>query len=243
MLRTCLVSLEHEGRVELIVTEWNSWDQKPKQSQYDTKILGNTIVKYFVHVLVFAIFLPVFYFIFESLLLAGVAEFDISVALIVFGLFALSLPLFFGYLNGEIARRLWGLNPKKAVTTWYGQGFLIFFMLPLFGSFYYYFVLFAMVGLSGFIVVSITLIILNALASGYIGRYVAAEFEGAREGTEELASVSDRHIICPHCRSRFTHQIAKMDLDGFVSCPHCGGKVSGQPDGPQPTDSFDSFKE
>ena len=225
------------------MTEWNSWDQKSKQSQYDTTTLGNSIVKFFVHGIAFALFLPVFYFLFESLLSAGLAGYDISVALALFGLFALSLPLFFGYLNGEIARHLWGLNPKKAVTTWYGQGLLIFFMLPLFGSFYYYFAFFSVAGLFGFIVVLITLTMLNAFASGYIGRYVAAEFEGAREGAEELASVSDRHIICPHCRSRFTHQIAKMDLDGFVSCPHCGGKVSGQPDGPQPTDSFDSFKE
>jgi len=120
-------------------------------------------------------------------------------------------------------------------------------MLPVFGALYYYLILFvtifAMSGIADIIIFLVVLVLLDAIASGYIGRYVAAEFEGAREGTEELASVSDRHIICPHCNLRFMRQRTNMDFKGLVSCPHCGGKVRGQPGGPQPTDSFDSFKQ
>ncbi len=242
---TCLVSLEHEGRVELIMTEWDSRDQKPRQSPYEGEILGNNIVKYFVHGILFAIFLPAFNIAIDFLFLTGFTGVDIYSALTVLGLIAIFLPLLFGYLNGEFARRLWGLNPRQAVTTWYGQGLLIFFMLPLFGSFYYYLILFvtlfAMIGFSELIVILIVLILLDAIASGYIGRHVAAEFEGAREGSEELASVSDRHIVCPHCKLRFMRQKSNADFNGLISCPHCGGKVSEQPGGPQPTDSFDSF--
>lgn len=218
------------------------WDQKPRQSQYDSEILENNIVKYFAHGILFAFFLPTFNIAIDFLFLTGV---DISSALTVLGLIVLFLPLLFGYLNGELARRLWGLNPRQAVTTWYGQGLLIFFMLPLFVSFYHgliiFVTLFAMSGSFESIVILIVLIVLDAITSGYIGRHVAAEFEGAREGSEELASVSDRHIVCPHCNFRFMRQRSNADFDGMVSCPHCGGKVLEQPGGPQLTDSFDSF--
>lgn len=221
------------------------WDQQLRQSQYNNKLLENTIIKYFVHGLAFAFFFPVFYIATDFLLLSGFSGVDISSALMVLGLVAIFTPLLFGYLNGELARRLWGLNPNKSITTWYGQGLLIFFMLPVFGSIYYSLVLFValftMNGITDFIILLIVLVLLDAIASGYIGRYVAAEFEGVREGVEELASVSDRHIICPYCKSPFVRQRANMDFDGLVSCPHCGGKISGQPGGPQPTDSFDSF--
>ncbi len=222
------------------MTEWESWDQKPRQSQYDSEILENNLVKYFAHGILFAVFLPAFNLAIDFLFITGV---DISSALTILGLTAIFLPLFFGYLNGEIARRLWGLNPRQAVTTWYGQGLLIFFMLPLFGSFYFYLILsitlFAMTGTFEIIVILIVLIVLDAIASGYIGRHVAAEFEGTREGSEELASVSDRHIVCPHCKLRFMRQRSNADFDGLVNCPYCGGKVFEQSGGPQPTDSFD----
>jgi len=227
------------------MTEWDSWDQKPSRSQYDSEILENNIVKYFVHGIAFALFFPAFYIIFDILFLTGFTGVDVSSALAILGLIALFIPLLFGYLNGELARRLWGLNPNKSITTWYGQGLLIFFMLPVFGALYYYLIffvtIFAMSRIADFIIFLIILVLLDAIASGYIGKYVAAEFEGAREGAEELASVSDRHIICPHCNSPFVRQRSNMDYDGLISCPHCGGKVSGQPGGPQPTDSFDSF--
>ena len=229
------------------MTEWEPRDQKPRQSQYESEILENNIVKYFVHGILFALFLPAFSILLEFMILSSVTIDVFTNILLIFGFLILLLPLFFGYLNGELARRLWGLNPRQAVTTWYGQGLLIFFMLPLFGGFYYFIIIFAAVsmiaGNPSIILFLIILILLDAIASGYIGRYVAAEFEGAREGAEELASISDRHIICPHCKLRFMRQRDKMDFDGLVSCPHCGGKVSGQPGGPQPTDSFDSFNQ
>lgn len=221
------------------------WDQQPRQSQHENETIKNTIIKYFMHGLAFALFFPAFYIAVDFLFLSGMTGGYVTSALGVLGLIALLMPLLFGFLNGELARHFWGLNPNKSVTTWYGQGFLIFMMLPLFGSFYYYVIFFAtlgaMSGIADFIILLVVLVLLDAIASGYIGRYVAAEFEGAREGAEELASVSDRHIVCPHCGSRFMRQKSNMDFDGLVSCPHCQGKVSGQPGGPQPTDSFDSF--
>jgi hypothetical protein len=222
------------------------WDSKPNQSKYENGTFENDIVKYFLHGLVFAIFLPAFSFIFEFMIFLSLPFDVIASFLYLVGLLILLLPLIFGYLNGELARRLWGYNPKKSVTTWFGQGFLIFMMLPLFGGFYYVILILVtfsiMLGDPTAIFILAILVVFDAIASGYVGKHVAVEFEGAREGAEEFASVSDRHIICPHCGSRFMRQKAKMDFDGFVSCPHCQGKVSGQPGGPQPTDSFDTFE-
>ena len=223
----------------------NEWDQKPTQSQYNEGSLENDIVKYFIHGLIFAIFLPAFNFIIEFMILFSIPVEVMSSLLMLLGISVFILPLLFGYLNGELARRLWGYNPKKSITTWFGQGFLIFMMLPLFGGFYYVILLLVtfsiMLGDPAAIVVLIILIGFDAIASGYIGKHVAVEFEGAREGAEEFASVSDRHVVCPHCGSRFMRKKSRMDFDGLVSCPHCQGKVSGQPGGPGPTDSFDSF--
>ena len=226
------------------MTEWDSRDQRSEQSPFEGETLGNNLVKYFIHGIPFAIFLPVLSIALEIVLLSP----DLGLysgLLLMLGLFFLVLPLFFGFLNGEIARRVWGLNPKKSVTTWYGQGFLLFIMLPFFEGLYYYVTLLVaasiLIGATSAVALLIALILLDAIVSGYIGRHIAVEFEGAREGAEEFASVSDRHTICPHCQSRFVHRLAKMDSDGYVSCPHCGGRVSGQPKGPQPTDSWDSF--
>lgn len=227
------------------MNEWESRNQRPGQSQYDNELLENVLVKYFLHGIVFAIFLPAFSIVIELLFILPL-PFDVIVNfLYLVGFLILLLPLFFGYLNGELARRLWGYNPKRSVTTWFGQGFLIFMMLPLFGSFYYIILMFLtfsiMMGDPTAIFFLIIFVLLDAIVSGYVGKHVAVEFEGAREGAEELASVSDRHIVCQHCNSRFMRLKANMDFDGLISCPHCGGTVSGQPGGPQPTDSFDSF--
>jgi predicted RNA-binding Zn-ribbon protein involved in translation (DUF1610 family) len=225
----------------------NEWDQKPALPQYVNESLENDLIKYFLHGLVFAIFLPVFSILLELMIFSPLS-FDVySSFLGLIAILVLLLPLFFGYLNGELARRLWGYNPKRSVTTWFGQGFLIFMMLPLFGSFYYLvltFITFSiLMGNPAIILLLIIFIALDAIASGYVGKHVAVEFEGAREGAEELASVSDRHIVCPHCGSRFMRKKTDMNFDGLISCPHCGGTVLGQPDGPGPTDSFDSFNQ
>jgi hypothetical protein len=224
------------------MTEWN---QQPGQSQYDNGLLENTIIKYFLHGLAFAIFLPAFSFMIEFMIFLPLPIDVLSSLLLVIVLLIILLPLIFGYLNGELARRLWGYNPKQSVTTWFGQGLLIFFMLPLFGGFYYFLLIFSagpmIVGNALSMLFMLIFVVLDSIASGYVGRHVAVEFEGAREGAEEFASVGDRHIVCPHCNSRFMRKKADMDFDGLVSCPHCQGKVSGQPGGPQLTDSFDSF--
>lgn len=227
------------------MTEWESLDRKSKQLQYDNEMPVNNIVKYFVHGIVFALFLPGFSFLIEIIIIPSVTLNNFTNLLLVFAFLIMLLPLLFGFLNGELARRLWNLNPRQSVTTWYGQGLLIFFMLSFFGGFYYSLLfLNAITLLTGapiFILVLAVLILIDAIVSGYVGQHVAVEFEEAHEGVEELASIGDRHIVCPHCQSRFMRQQSNMDSDGLVSCPHCGGKVYGQPSGPQPTDSFDSF--
>lgn len=223
----------------------NEWDQKPAQSQYANESLENNLIKYFLHGLVFAVFLPAFSIMLEFMIFLPLPFDVISSFLGLVAILVLLLPLFFGYLNGELARRLWGYNPKRSVTTWFGQGFLIFMMLPLFGGFYSFILIFVtfsiLTGDPTAILLLIIFIAFDAIVSGYVGKHVAVEFEGAREGAEELASVSDRHIVCHHCGSRFMRKKTAMDFDGLISCPHCGGTVPGQPDGPGPTDSFDSF--
>lgn len=225
----------------------NEWNQRPTQSYNDNELFENDLIKYFLHGLVFAVFLPVFSIMLELMIILPLPLNVISSFLGLFAILVLLLPIFFGYLNGELARRLWGYNPKRSVTTWFGQGFLIFMMLPLFGSFYYFIlVLITFSILMGDPIAILFLIIfigVDAIVSGYVGKHVAVEFEGAREGAEKLASVSDRHIVCPHCGSRFMRKKIAMDFDGLISCPHCGGTVPGQPGGPGPTDSFDSFNQ
>ena len=194
--------------------------------------------KYFVHGLVFALTMLGFPFFMDVILLGAIYGGSLSVAL--GGLVLVFIMLLFGigFFNSQLARYLWDLNPKGTLKSWLGQGFLVLIMLPLFGFIYYMIIML----LWGFgsppaVLSAIVLFFLDAIASGYIGRHVAAEFEEQREGDEELASVADRHIPCPHCGSLFMCRSSMIGPNREVICPHCREAVVVPVEGPRPEHS------
>jgi hypothetical protein len=199
--------------------------------------------KYFVHGLVFALIMLEFPF-FMDVVLRG-AFYGGSLNALLGGLIIVFIMLLFGFgfFNSHLARYLWDVNPKMTLTSWLGQGLLVLIMLPLFGFIYYMII----VLLWGFgsppaILSAVVLFFLDAIASGYIGRHVAAEFEEQREGVEELASVADRHIPCPHCGSLFMCRSSMVGPNGDVICPHCQEAVVVPVEGPRPEHSDREWK-
>ena len=190
--------------------------------------------KYFAHGLVFALIMLGFPFFMDVVLLGVIYGGSLSAAL--GGLVLVFIMLLFGvgFFNSQLARYIWDLNPKRALTSWVGQGFLVLIMLPLFG-FIYTMAIFPWVFDSPLAVLSVVvLFFLDAVASGYIGKHVAAEFEEQREGVEELASVADRHIPCPHCGALFLCRKSMIGPNGEAICPHCRGTVVVPVEGPRP---------
>ena len=182
--------------------------------------------KYFAHGLVFALIWLGFPFILAAVLIGmsyggvfqaatGGAVLFFIMALVVVGLF-----------NSQLARYLWDLNPKRTLRSWLGQGFLVFIRLSSFGLLCYMIISFLLVfGSPAAVLSAVVLFYLDAIASGYICRHVAAEFEEQREGDEELASVADHNMPCPHCGSLFMCRRSMIDPNGEVICPHCRDAV------------------
>jgi len=190
--------------------------------------------KYFVHGLVFALIKLGFPFVMNVILLGAIYGGSLSVVL--GGLVLVSIMLLFGvgFFNSQMASYLWDLNPKRTLTSWLGQGFLVLIMLPLFGYIYMMIMFPWVLGSPLAVLSAVVLFFLDAIASGYIGKHVAAEFEEQREGEEELASVADRHIPCPHCGSLFMCRSSMIGPNGEAICPHCQEAVVVPIEGPRP---------
>ena len=204
------------------------------QDKSENGTLAN-LWKYFAHGLVVALIMLGFPFFMDMVLLGAI--YGGSLSALLGGLVLVFIMLLFGvgFFNSHLARYLWNLNPKRTLTSWLGQGILVLLMLPLFGSIYYMIIML----LWGFasppaILSAVVLFFLDAIASGYIGRHVAAEFEEQREGVEELASVADRHIPCPHCGSLFMCRSSMIGPNREVICPHCRDAVVVPVEGPRP---------
>lgn len=191
--------------------------------------------KYFVHGLVFALIMLGFPFFMDVIFLGAI--YGGSSSALLGGLVLVFIMLLFGvgFFNSHLARYLWDLNPKRTLTSWLGQGILVLLMLPLFG-FAYFMIIMLTWGFASppAILSAVVLFFLNAIVSGYIGKHVAAEFEDQREGEEELASVADRHIPCPHCGSLFMCRISMIGPNREAICPHCRKTVVVPVEGPQP---------
>ena len=190
--------------------------------------------KYFVHGLVFAIIMLGFPLIVNVVLLGAIYGGSLSV---VFGVLVLGFAMLVfgvGFFNSQMARHLWDLNPKRTLTSWLGQGFLVLMMLPLFGYIYMIIIFPWVFGSPAAALSTGVLFFLDAIVSGYIGKHVAAEFEEQREGEEELASVADRHIPCPHCGSLFMCRSSMIGPNREAICPHCRKTVVVPVEGPQP---------
>ena len=190
--------------------------------------------RYFVHGLVFAIIMLGFPLIVNVVLLGAIIGGSLEAA---FGGLVLGfIMLVFGvvFFNGQMAHHLWDLNPKRTLTSWLGQGLLVLMMLPLFGYIYMIIIFPWVFGVPVAVLSTIVLFFLDAIVSGYIGKHVAAEFEEQREGEEELASVEDRHIPCPHCGSLFMCRSSMIGFNGKAICPHCQKAVAVPAKSPRP---------
>ena len=190
----------------------------------DIELIG-TIGRYFVHGIIFSILILLFTITLDALILNMLftAMFDL---LFIFLFLGILMLIAFGFVNTLLAKHIWNINPRGTVTSYLGQGFLIILMLPIFGVGYYliFSFLFWTNPLSGFGLI-ISLFLIDGLASGYIGKYVAVEFEGDRAGTEELASVRDRHNLCPYCGKSFMFRSSEVSSEGEIICPHCNGRI------------------
>ena len=191
--------------------------------------------KYFAHGLVFSLIMLGFPFFMDVIFLEAI--FGGSLNVLLGGLVLVFIMLLFGvgFFNSHLASYFWGLSPKRTLTSWLGQGILVLLMLPLFGFVYFMIIMFSW----GFasppaILSAAVLFVLDAIASGYIGRHVAAEFEEQREGVEELASVADRHIPCPHCGTLFMCRSSMIGPNRNATCPHCQRAVVVPVEGPRP---------
>ena len=193
--------------------------------------------KYFVHGLVFALIMLGFPFIVNVIILGAIYGGSLSAVLGGLALVFIMLLFGVGFFNGQMARHLWDLNPKRTLTSWLGQGFLVLMMIPLFGYIYMMTMFPWILGSLPAVLSTVVLFFLNAIVSGYIGKHVAAEFEEQREGEEELASVADRHIPCPHCGSLFMCKSSMVGPNGDVICPHCQEAVVVPVEGPRPEHS------
>ncbi len=194
--------------------------------------------KYFAHGLAFAVIMLGFPFFLDVIYLGMV--YDGSSSAFLGGMVLVFIMLLFGvgFFNSHLARYIWDLNPKRTLTSWLGQGFMVLLMLPLFG-FTYFMIIMLTWGFASppAILSAVVLFFLDAIASGYIGKHVAAEFEEQREGLEELASVADRHIPCPHCGSLFMCRSSMIGPNGNATCPHCRRAVVVPVEGPRPEHS------
>ena len=218
--------------------EGGGYQNDQHTQDWDSGPLSSNIIKYIVHGSVFSVGMFVFPFILEFLLLGSLySGFYTEILVLIIGSF-LALVGVFGAINSYFARLFWKINPRSTVTSYLGQGFLILFMIPLFGTFLYFAI--AVFGTAGFLF-GIVLVLIDAFVSGYIGKHVAAEFEGDRARSEELASVSDRHKLCPHCGSRFMIRTSMIMPGGTVTCTHCSKLVNIPKEGPHPESSYDSW--
>ncbi|MHA1484807.1 MAG: hypothetical protein ACTSPR_05780, partial [Candidatus Thorarchaeota archaeon] len=183
---------------------------------------------------VFALIMLGFPFIVNAVFLGAIYGGSLSAALGGLALIVIILLFGVGFFNGQMARHLWDLNPKSTLTSWLGQGFLILMMIPLFGYIYMMTMFPWVLGSLPAALSAVVLFFLDAIVSGYIGKHVAAEFEDQREGEEELASVADRHIPCPHCGSLFMCRRSMIGSNGETICPHCQKAVVVPNEGPRP---------
>lgn len=179
------------------------------------------IIKYFVQGLPFAIMSTGTLWLFDFILLN---MFFVDFATLISTLFvmAIVLTLVLGATNSIIASALWDIKPRQTCTSFGGQGLLLVFMAYIVGPFFVFlFLSFAVMFYYGIAIYSI-FFIGSAFVGGYLGKNVAAEFEGEYERVEELASVHDRHVTCPYCGAHTVQGASTVDDQGGIHCSACG---------------------
>jgi hypothetical protein len=144
---------------------------------------------------------------------------DIISAMIVLSIFVVILM---GALNSVLAAALWDIRPRQTCTSFAGQGALFAIMTYLFDPFFLLFLLPISMTVYSDIVFYMVAFLILSLVGGYFGKHIAAEFEGEYEKTEELASVHDRFVTCPHCGQHSVTGPTGVDDQKGTLCSSCG---------------------
>jgi len=181
----------------------------------------NILLKYFIQGVPFAIMSIGLLWLFENFLW-GFFFTDIANILTIMIVMAIAFILLMGTLNSVFAAALWDIRPRQDCLSFAGQGILLVFMSYIFDPFFTIVLLtYSLTFFYGFVVYGALFLVL-ALIGGYLGKYIAAEFEGELEGTEQLASVHDRQINCPHCGAPVVVGPTSVDDQRGINCPNCG---------------------
>jgi len=125
--------------------------------------------------------------------------FDITSLLSTLFVTAIALVLLLGALNSIFAAALWDIRPRQTFASFAGQGLLLIMMSYIFNPIFLITLLTFSISLFDEILVYIIAFVILSFIGGYLGKNIAAEFEGENEKRVELASVHDRHVSCPHC--------------------------------------------
>lgn len=142
-----------------------------------------------------------------------------------FGLIGGLLILFLiviGFTNSILAEALWDIRPNRSVFGFIGQGLLFLVMASFFIPIFTLVIILLSFSLFLNAIAIIITVVLLGFIGGYLGMNIAAEFEPTESRKEELASVHDRHVSCPHCNAKFTLSPNETDVSGGITCSGCG---------------------
>ncbi|NHI83967.1 MAG: hypothetical protein EAX81_06670 [Candidatus Thorarchaeota archaeon] len=189
------------------------------------------IARYFIQGLPFALVSVGFIGLLDIvMLISSPVDFE-GFIVIMFGLSILVITIL-GALNSVLAAVLWDIQPRQTCTSFAGQGAAFAIMTYVVDPILLIvLVSISLTFLSDIALYGIAFIILS-LVSGYLGKHIAAEFEEERKGTEELASIHDRHMTCPHCGRHTFANLSTTDAHHGTLCPACGRWFGVDEEGP-----------
>ncbi len=218
--------------------ENDSWaDHGTPMSNSDFRFSGN-LSRYFLHGFIFSL---VQFSLVIAIVLAMILSVDYSFLFSIAGILLILcfiVILFSGVLNSILANWIWNLQVKHSITSYCGQSILLYVMFPIIGPFYFFSLSLMILGIPVLIAISSTMIIISFVVSsfvvGYIGKYIAVEFEPKDVGREELASISERQHKCPRCGIYYNPKSKRISFNGNqIICPRCGYQESVPPTGPE----------
>ncbi len=181
----------------------------------------NEYVRYFIQGIPFALMSISFLWLLENLLLSLFFG-DIASFFSIIFVLAIVLVVMLGALNSYLAAALWDIKPNQTCMSFAGQGLLLVLMAYIFDPFFLIIlIIFSMTLLFDIVIYGAAFLIL-AFIGGYLGKNIAAEFEGESERMVELASVHDRHVTCPHCGAPTVIGPTTVDEQRGIHCSVCG---------------------
>jgi hypothetical protein len=196
--------------------QWGNYYSEQDRFKHQSEI-----VRYFIQGLPFSLISMGFLVLFDLLFIFGFpfifAEFLST--MIVLSIFIIVL---LGALNSLLAAALWDIKPRQTCTSFAGQGALFAIMTYVFDPIFLIFILSISVTFYSDLVFYATAFVILSFVGGYLGKHIAAEFEGEYEKTDELASVHDRFVTCPHCGQHSVTGPAGVDDQKGTLCSSCG---------------------